>query len=150
MRSSHPFGKAWNPWYMLWIEESEWTQVLLPEQITHQSLHLQLEYILEPLILFVSHNLTILISHVLEDSLSVITWVSFGLGTNSHTLFLINWCSSWCMEFTQFPSFKASSTLFGSTWVYLQLEYILKPLILICFAQPHYPHRSCSWRSTWC
>ena len=32
----------------------------------------------------------------------------------------------------------------------LQLEYILEPLIKICFSQPHHPHWSCSWRSIWC
>ena len=34
--------------------------------------------------------------------------------------------------------------------VHLKLEYILEPLILICFTQPHHPHQSCSWGSTWC
>ena len=46
--SSHPFGIAWSSWCTLWREEFGLTLALLSEQTTHQSLHFQLEYILEP------------------------------------------------------------------------------------------------------
>ena len=52
----------------------------------------------------------------LKIHLVPITCVSSGLGTSSHTSFLINRCSSWCMESTQFSSCKASFTFLGLNW----------------------------------
>ena len=52
----------------------------------------------------------------LKIHLVPITCVSLGLGSNSYTSFLTNWCNSWWMDSTQFSSLKASSTFLGSNW----------------------------------
>ena len=52
----------------------------------------------------------------LKIHLVLMTCVSLGLGTSSHTSFLTNWCNSWCMDFIQFSSSNASSTFFNSNW----------------------------------